>query len=190
MKVLIVSPVDPCPSDSGSKIRIYHSAERLTRRYDCDGLCLSDNDKREPSAQAVHSRNDVCRAFQAVGKYRGRSESVLRSISDATTYRAAKFYRPCFRARLRRLVVERDYDLVWVHFLNMMQYFRDSVIEKTLQNVPVVLDQHNDDERVWRRMQDRGSLIERLYARWNIPRIREFRSWAVSRCDLVLSVSD
>jgi len=121
---------------------------------------------------------------------RGAFASAVHSVLDPTTYRGAKFDGADFRGRLREVVTTEGFDLLWVHFLNMLRFFRDSDLWSEVHDVPIVLDQHNDVERVWQRNQDRGGIVEHLFARWNIARIRDLRDWALPRCDVILSVSE
>jgi len=72
----------------------------------------------------------------------------------------------------------------------MLRFFQEPDLWDAMRDVPIVLDQHNDVERVWQRNRQQGGIAEQLFARWNIDQIRDLRSWALPRCDVILSVSE
>lgn len=186
-KVLVLSPVHPCPPDRGSKLRIYHSVRRLQARYDVTGLTFEDPVHSNHQARNGDSVSEV---MITGGTPRGVPLTLLRSILGGSTYRAAKFDGSAFRRRLRERVREERYDLVWVHFLDMLQFLRDDTVQRELADATVVVDQHNDMELFWSSLCDNGGFLQRFYARWNMNRIRSFRDRVVPLCDLLLSVSE
>jgi len=187
----MLSPVHLCPPDRGSKIRVYHSTDRLQRKYTVQGLSFSDaNSSKSALLQHGGKEDPVCRLMESKGSPRSASASALHSILGQTTYRGAKFDGTGFRDRIREILTTEDFDLLWVHFLNMLRFFRDPQLWAEVDDIPIVLDQHNDVERVWARNQLQGGVLEQLFARWNITQIRDLRSWALPRCDVILSVSE
>ena len=191
MKILMLSPVHPCPPNRGSKIRVYHSVDRLRRQNTIHGLSFSDADSSQ-SGVPEHDgeQNPVCETIESKGNPKGTFASAAHSVLDNTTYRGAKFDGSGFRDRLREVVTAEDFDLLWVHFLNMLRFFQESDLWDAVRDVPIVLDQHNDVERVWQRNRQQGGIAEQLFARWNIDQIRDLRSWTLPRCDVILSVSE
>lgn len=183
----MLSPVHPCPPDRGSKLRIYHSVARLQDRYDVTGITFED-----PVRSDHESRNgdSVSQVLETRGTPRASQETLLRSLLMGSTYRAAKFDGPAFRDRLRERVRKQTFDVVWVHFLDMLQFLHDEEIQRELGDALVVVDQHNDMELFWSSLRDHGGLLQRLYARWNMSRIRSFRDEVLPLCDLLLSVSE
>lgn len=104
-------------------------------------------------------------------------------------YRTAKFESRLYRKRLHKMVVSSRFDLIWVHFPEMLRFLRDPRLSQRIRTTPVVLDQHNDMERYWSSFDNTGGLLESAWARWNIRRIRSYRERTLSLCDVVLSVS-
>jgi glycosyltransferase involved in cell wall biosynthesis len=91
---------------------------------------------------------------------------------------------------LKSIVREEHFDLVWVHFLNMLGLLYDTgMLLDELEDVPIVLDQHNDMERFWTPENGHGTVVDRGWARWNVDRVRRLRCKVLPHCDIILSVS-
>jgi len=188
MNVLMLSPVHPCPTDRGSKIRIYQSIRRLLQYHEVQGLAFAD-----PSFQTKNgepARSSVCTSIEAVGQPRSRIGAATWSLLSRVPYRSAKFEHPNFQKRLREIVTAVSFDLVWVHFLNMLPFLRDSTIRREIGDATVVLDQHNDMERFWGPDRRHGAYLKRLWAKWNIGQVRQLRKDVLPLCDVILSVSE
>ncbi len=187
MKALVVSPDPPYPPDRGSNIRIYHSAARLLRYHTVRGLAFNEQGGRQ---EALTSPKDqVYNKFEFHGEPAGKLKSAAQSVLNVTTYRRAKFDDPQFRRRLRSIVDEEEFDLVWVHFLNSLGLLYDTGALEKLNGVPVVLDQHNDMERFWRPKEGQGNIFDWGWARWNEWHVRRLRGKVLRHCSAILSVS-
>ncbi len=188
MKVLMLSPVHPCPPDRGSKIRIYHSMRQLQKYKNVVGIGFVDSDFKREIDKRIHS--SVCKNMEAVGEPRSRIGAVIWSLLSRMPYRCAKFEDPDFRNRLREILTEESFDLVWVHFLNMLPFLQDSALRRELGETTVILDQHNDMERFWAPNKGHGPHLRRLWAQWNIRQVRQLREQVLHLCDAILSVSE
>lgn len=186
-KVLVLSPVHPSPPNRGSKIRVHHCVRQLIRRHKVGGLAFSEPGSQTGNGELADSA--VSRAVEIIGEARTQWSAVFYSLLSQIPYRSAKFGDSRFRERLRELVSKHSFDLVWVHFLNMLSFLDDSSILDELDGATVVLDQHNDMERFWAPNQSHGTILKRFWAQWNISRIREHREDVLPMCDVILSVS-
>lgn len=172
----------------GTKIRVYHSVKRLRQSHEIHGLAL--NDPSSPARYGETTDEAVCETIEAVGSPRDSLNAAIWSVINQTTYRSSKFMDTRFRARLQDIVTRYTYDVVWVHFLNMMEYLRTPRMISELEDTPIVLDQHNDFEQYWGTYQKQGSLPRRIWAQWNTLRVRALREDALPICDIVISVSE
>jgi glycosyltransferase involved in cell wall biosynthesis len=97
----------------------------------------------------------------------------------------AKFHFESYRRALHTLLEDRDFDLLWVHFLNMLSFLKEERFDAR-----VILDQHNADQLMWRKLAENASMFHSLFARMNISMLQEFRATHTSLVDRVLSVSE
>ncbi len=187
MKVLVVSPDPPYPPDRGSNIRIYHSVARLLRYHTVQGLAFKEEGGRQENLTS--SEDQVCDTFEFHGEPAGKLKSAAQCVLKAVTYRRAKFDDPKFRRRLREMVDDEEFDLVWVHFLNVLGLLYDTGVLEELNGVPIVLDQHNDMERFWVPEKGHGNIFDWGWARWNEWNVRRLRRKVLRYCHAILSVS-
>jgi glycosyltransferase involved in cell wall biosynthesis len=160
----------------------------LQRYHEVKGLAFAD--PASESRKVELSGPSVCAAIEVFGEPRSKVEAAVWSLLSRIPYRSAKFEDGDFRKRLREIVTAESFDLVWVHFLNMLPFLRDSAVRKKLREATVVLDQHNDMERFWAPNRSHGNYLKRLWAQWNIRQVRDLREKALHLCDVILSVSE
>nr|WP_259115017.1 glycosyltransferase family 4 protein [Salinibacter ruber] len=184
----MLSPVHPCPPDRGSKIRIYQSVHRLLQCHEVQGLSFAD--PSSVSKNGGQPESPVCSAVQAVGRARSQVKATIWSLWSRIPYRSAKFQDPVFQTHLRKIVRTGEFDLVWVHFLNMLPFLQDSTLRRELGETTVILDQHNDMERFWAPNKGHGTYLKRMWAQWNIRQVRQLREKVLHLCDAILSVSE
>jgi glycosyltransferase involved in cell wall biosynthesis len=189
MNILVLAPTFPDPPDRGSKIRVHHCVRKLVQNHSVTFASLKPAvDERvclEGSATA-----ERCDDILVAGRPSSSVRAALGCLRPGQTYRMAKFGTVQLRPLVRDAIDENAFDLIWVHFLNMLDVLDDPAIQKRLDGATVVLDQHNDVARVWTRIAEHGSVSRRLLAVWNIRQVRRARKRLLPMVDVVLSVSD
>lgn len=189
MRVLVLSPVDPRERNMGSKIRIFESLRHLGRNHTVDLLSFEAQGDAT-AGKTPETIRDLCAHVELVGDPGELSRAVLRSLVRGIPYRSGKFWSSEFREKVEDRISEHEYDVVWVHFLNMLDYLPSRWLRDSHTGKPVVvLDQHNDDHRVWEGMMENGSIFEKAYAHWNLRALKRWEPKQIKHCDLVLSVS-
>jgi sugar transferase (PEP-CTERM/EpsH1 system associated) len=183
MQILMLSPVFPWPLDMGSKIRVYHSLKELSRRHEITFVSLTE---RDADRSAPENIKPYCKRLHIVYGIKSREAAVFRSLLSTRPYRVVKFWNKDFHRTMKYLLRTDEFDILWVHFLNMTAYIDPSLIKRTV----TVLDQHNADEFFWRRYVLQGSPAQRVFARQNLWKLRHFEKRALLPVDVVLSTSE
>lgn len=186
MKVLVVSPVHPYPPDIGDKIRIYNSVKKLNESNEVSLLSIGNKHTRV----SKNNKSLPCKEAEYVGRPKKRWEALLWSFASLKSYRSSKFENQAFRKKLVSYLTKNKYEVIWVHFMNMVRYLHDPKIKEALSESKIVLDQHNDFERYWSTYMECGSYTRRAWAWWNRQRVRALRKELLPICDVVLSVSE
>lgn len=185
MRIFMVSPTLPWPLDMGDKIRIYHVLRELARvGHEVTLLTLAhepyDPDDLEPL-------KTYCRELLVIPiKNRPRLHAAIKSIISRKPYRVAKFESQKFKQAVAQ-ALQKDYDILWVHFMETLAYVPQSYTRK--KRLLVVLDQHNADERFWETYAREGWPWTRLFAKINLWQLRKFQTLALKRVDVIMSVS-
>jgi len=185
MRILMLSPTLPWPLNMGSKIRIYHVLRELARAgHEVTLLTLA----HEPyNSDDLEPLKTYCRELHVIpAKNRPRLQAVLKSIVSRKPYRVAKFESLEFKQAVAQ-ALQKDYDILWVHFLETLAYTLQLPARK--YKPLVLVDQHNADELMWWRFAKYGSLGSRLFAMWNLWQFKRFQSKVIGRVDVLLEVS-
>ncbi len=182
MKILVLSPVYPIPTDNGAKRRILGFLEYFGPRHDLTLAALTPEPDRIKDPQSW--RNLIVPSTQA------RIGPLFRSLISRKTYREAKFWEPGLQAGLDSLLQEEDFDLIWVNFLNMCVYL-DQLISKPDRKELIILDQHNVETEFWRSFREEGgNPLVRFFAALEENKAgRRQQKW-YPRFDAISSVSE
>lgn len=175
------------PIDKGGKIRTYHTLLHLKRRHRITYLTLDDggaaSDARTRATEYAH--NVVTIPFNAPKK--GSAAFWLDLAQNAVSslpYAIAKYRSSDMRDAIRRVVRERDIDLVVCDFLFPSINVPDDL------GIPILLFQHNVEAAIWERHFNTASHpLKRMYMREQWRRMRRWEARETNRFDHVVAVS-
>ena len=181
----MLSPISPWPLDMGARIRIYYVLRELARAgHEVTLLTLAHEPYGPEDLVALKAH---CQELHVIPvKNRPRLQAAVKSVVSRKPYRVAKFESPKFKQAVAQ-VLQADYDILWVHFLETLAYVPQPPLweRKSL----VVLDQHNADERFWETYAREGAPWIRLFVKINLWYLRKIQASLFKRIDVILSVS-
>jgi sugar transferase (PEP-CTERM/EpsH1 system associated) len=181
----MLSPTLPCPLNIGSKIRIFHVLRELVLAGHEVSLFTLAHEPYGP--EDLETLRTWCREIRVIPvKKRPHLRAALKVLISHRPYRVSKFENPEFRQAIAK-VLQREYDILWVHFMETLVYLPQPHLWK--KSPLVVLDQHNADERFWETYAREGSPWVRLFAKFNLWQLRRFQASVLNQVDVVLSVS-
>ncbi len=183
LNILILSPTFPLPLNMGSKIRIYHFIKQLSRSNKITLASLVH------SNEEIHERDNMkqyCSDLYLVQACMPRKFAAFKALLSSKPYRVIKFKNNKFRQHVSHLLKSKYFDIIWVNYLNMMDYLDPSLIRNSL----IILDQQNADELIWRRFIEEGNWGIRTFARQNLWKLRKFQTAMMSHVDVLISVSE
>jgi len=185
MRILMLSPTLPWPLNMGSKIRIYHVLRELARAgHEVTLLTLAHEPYGPEELEALEIH---CRELHVIPvNNRPRLQAAIKSIVSRKPYRVAKLESREFKQAVAQ-VLQGNYDILWVHFLETLAYVPQSYARG--KRPLVVLDQHNADERFWETYAREGWPWIRLFAKINLWQLREVQASLLKRIDVILSAS-
>ncbi|HNW92462.1 MAG TPA: glycosyltransferase, partial [bacterium] len=170
MKILWLAPALPWPLHSGEKLRSYHLARQLAR--DCRITMLAPGGNYAAARALADAGIAVLRAGRrlpapmaiAAGMHRGLPATVARYSGNA------------LRQAVRVLRQREQFDLIYLDHLQMTGMMEECA------GVPLWLDEHNLECRLWQRYADeRGGLWRR--------QARQVRAWEQQLLPRVAGVS-
>jgi sugar transferase (PEP-CTERM/EpsH1 system associated) len=134
----------------------------------------------------IEAVKQYCSDLHLVLAYKRREFAVIQALLSFQPYRVVKFWHRSFYQKVCQLLQSKAFDVIWIHCLNMAAYLNPALTHEAI----VVLDQLDIDEFVWERYARNGNWAIRMFARWNLIKLRRFRERVLRYFDVILSVSE
>ncbi len=184
MRILMLAPYLPWPLHGGGGVRIFHVLKELSRRGHRIVLLAGQHGPPLAPDNVLHSLCEDVQVYDLPSS--GRLSFALRSLFSRHPYPALRFQADSLQRNLFRLLPDQSFDLIWVNFMILA----DMVPQALNANVPVVLDQHECEELVYRDFLRRGSWAQRIFAAINMVKVRRCEKRTLSQVDALLCVSE
>jgi len=188
MRILILMERFLFPLNHGGRIRSYNTFLRLAKRHQIDVLSYYDDTIDRPYLEPMRATCDRLELvpWREIRRFSPRFyANLLLSYFLPLPYSVFKCTSRSYRQALRRLVVERGYDLIVCDF-PFMGANLDGIAEP-----PVLLFEHNVEYHVWQRhAQHTSSLWRRLYFGREWRKMYRFEKRLWERCAGIIAVSE
>lgn len=141
MKILIVSPFVPFPADTGGKIRVYNLLKNFSKSNEVSLICLQN--EAEVDEESFRELRMYCEDVLTVSTSTlNRTTSYFSLSTNNPLFNVlpayiSRFYSEEFKSKLDELLCQNHYDIIFIEFLYMAQYFSDENGDN------LVLDEHN-----------------------------------------------
>jgi len=186
MRVLMIVPAYPIPTNTGAKRRILAFAKGLSRRHQVTLLALT-----LPGEVADRIDGTISCPSHAVELKRRRVEAAVQSFFSMRTYRELRFGSREFQDLVGRFLLEDAFDVVWIGALDMLIYVSNLLMSPRQQRtLPILLlDHQHADEIVWSTLTKR-SFLWKIFASWEVFKVRRFQARWLHRLDVILAMSE
>jgi sugar transferase (PEP-CTERM/EpsH1 system associated) len=188
MKILVLSPYLPWPLYGGNLVRIYGILRELAARgheivllAGYDGPPLADD----------HPVKILCREVRFYKPPESSRQTrpmlaAFRSVLSPLPYTAAKFGSRALAQSIRQVLEAEHFDLILANFAFMAHLIPLELARKT----PVVLDEHESEQLLWRQYLRQGGMAKRAFALLNLWKMKWFEKAVAARIAAMLSASD
>ena len=184
MRILFLSQLYPYPPVCGGTIKSWNILKHLAEQHDVTLVSLVRGVGRINGSDGPSC---VCRAVYGVPIRRSGLLNVKFAISSILRRESFIITRD-FVLEMQRIVDElveqESFDLIYVDHLQMAQYVRPG------QAVRLILDEHNVEWRIIKRIADASRGPKRLLAELEYRKLREHEISACKCFDSVLTVTD
>jgi glycosyltransferase involved in cell wall biosynthesis len=168
MNILMISPVDPYPANSGGKVRIKQIYDGLNKHHE---VLLA-----APCSDRRNSYYDPKTA---------RRRKIHRNLS-LQPYHFELWYDRALEMQISHVMKNNQFDLIYCHFIYTVPYVLNV-------NLPVLVDQHNVDRVYWLRKANaylkKKKIMEALVSQINYFKVIRFEKKMFPFVDGVISVS-
>jgi len=187
MRILMIMPAYPIPTNRGTKRRILAFVEGLSKQHQVTLLAFTQ------PGETTHCMDEAmpCPSY-IVELKRGRIEAAIRSFFSTCTYRELRFNSWEFELLVNKFLHEDSFDVIWVGALDLLIYVRKLLSSrKQQQNLPILLlDHQNADEIVWCTVIKHGNWLLKLFATWEVFKLRRFQARWLHWLDVILVMTE
>ncbi|MCM3663641.1 glycosyltransferase family 4 protein [Mesobacillus subterraneus] len=188
-KILVLTTLLPYPLDNGGKIKTYNSIKALSKNYEIDLICFSNDKINE---QHVKKVQEITSSLEVIPKtvIRGASTKIflkdyIKSLFSKTPYSIHKFYDKRFVEVLKKKLQEQNYEFIYFDHLPMMVYY------KFIRNHKVILDQHNVESLIFKRIvMNDGNLFKKAAGFIEFVKLQRFEKGALNKANHVICLSN
>ena len=185
MKILMIAPEHPYPTDNGSKRRIRAVLEYFSARHLVTLVSLRES----PGGTTQTLPGDKTWVERTFAIQPRKAKQMVQSLLSPRSYRQIKFWHPEMAAVIRQTLEQEAYDVVWVHILSSVR-FLEGWWEKLDPKPLLVLDQHNLYSTFWESFIQRSTNpLIRLFGMVERNKSQTLQSRWFPRFDLIAAVS-
>ncbi len=181
--ILMISPHLPWPLHGGPAVRIFNMLKGFSQKgYQITLLAGSKDIKLDPASPLTSLCEQVYLYQLPNWDYRSFA---LRSLFSLKPYPALRFQSPSLKMMLQRILQEKKFDAIWINF----SILADMLPCELVGNTPIILDQHECEELVYKDYLFQGRIIERVLAIINLVKLKWFHDKVFPYFDAILCVS-
>lgn len=175
MTILLLTPCIPYPPSFGGSVRMYHLIRQLSRRHTLHLVTLNAPGN-PPDTGELESLCESVRVVDASASDKRIAQ--FASLLSPRSFQHRVHHTPAMAKALRQALADYDVDLVLAEFSQMASL-------AIPPDVPLVVDQHNVEFDLIRRMAKRSSGIRKLYnsieaAKYRSEELRALRASALT----------
>ena len=184
MKALVLSPVFPCPPNTGGLVRIYNLAKNLGRHFEVTFVSPVDAEG-DADLRTLGLGKDFRGQAYFVPTNTRKSWSRVASVLSRSPYHVAHYFSEEMAVKTEELLQANDFSFAYCNFLYTLPY-----LGQGSRKPAIILDQHNVDRVMWaRKATGSRTLLERLVSKFNGWKTVRFENRWLKRIRAYVSVS-
>lgn len=179
----MISPYFPWPLYGGASVRIFNIIKELSKKGHKIVLVAGKDKNLDLSNNVLHQLCEKIYLYELPLK--GRLFSLIRSFFSFRPYPALQFQNKQLYRIIDDLVKNESFDLLWINFL-----FMANILFKTfIRNTPIVLDQFEADELIWKGYIKKGNLFQKIFSYLNLKKIQLLQKRVFKKINALICVS-
>ena len=180
----MISPQVPWPLYGGGSVRVFNVIKELSKKGHKIILAAGSKEKN------IQSNNPLRQWCEEIHLYKlpsmGKLESLIRSVFSFKPYPLLQFQNKEFYETVYGLLRNEKFDLIWVNWLFMSSFLLNIPNIK----IPVILDQHEADELVWKRYIKNGNFAQKIFSFINLKKIQLLQNKIFKKISALLCTSE
>ena len=183
MRILMITPYFPWPVRGGASMRIFNIVKELSQRGHKIVLLAG---RKEGQSISEREMGKFCKKiyFYNLPSF-NRFFSFFFSLFSFLPYPAFKYQSKDFLKKIFHLLEKETFDLIWINFLFMSNFLLKMNIK-----TPVVLDQFEADEILWKRYIREGNVFQKIFSFLNLKKIQFLQKRVFKKINALFCVSE
>lgn len=195
MRILFLTNLVPYPLDNGGKIKTYSTIKALKELgHDIDVLCFTE--EHNADERSISELKKICESINTVYLKLTTSENkkymmgvAFKSLFSKLSFGVYKYKSQEMCQRIRKMLQENSYDMVYFDHLQMCVYH--PMIRKELPGARYVLDEHNCEYLIMKRHMDNSrNALKKAFLCMEYKKLRHFELGNVRNFDMTCFVSE
>jgi glycosyltransferase involved in cell wall biosynthesis len=188
MRILQVAKKVPWPARDGESIAILNLTRGFARAgHEVTVLAMNTPKHRFDPGYLPDEVRDAADVFTVDVDTSVRPVPALLNLLTRSSYNLERFFSRDFQEGLRRLLREREFDLIQLEGLYLAPYHRTI---RSVTRAPIVLRAHNVEFEIWEKLASgERHPLKRAYFRLLARRLRRFEVGALNAYDALVPIS-
>ncbi len=188
MRILQLCKKFPYPLKDGESIAITYLAKALAELgHEVHLLAMNTSKHFFDCAQLPADFNHYTSIRTVEIDNRIKPLDAFFNLFGSDSYHVSRFVQPDFRAALKKLLRQHQFDVVILETVYLAPYVEQIRKQSTAK---VIMRAHNVEHEIWERLADKASLLKRFYLTRITPRLRNFEVECMNSYDLMAGITE
>lgn len=190
-KLLFITNLLPYPLDNGGKIKTYSTLSIISKICEVDLLCFIED---ESERRYISDIQKLGISVDCVIKRLRHGQTplllfseVFKSLFTKYPYIVSKYASPEMRRVVASKLAQSQYHTIYIDHLQLFQYVPNDLL---MNNILVILDQHNlEYEIIKRRMREARNILAKLFLYIEYLKTIQYEKQSCIKADLTLAIN-
>lgn len=182
----MLSPYLPWPLYGGSSVRIYNILKGLHEKGHTITLLAGGDEEGEIFHEQIGLFCEKIYTYKL--KKANHFTFFIRALFSKLPYPADKFKSKSLGKKIKELLENNNFDLIWVNFLIMLTPIPQNI--KNEKQLKILLDQHEFEDSVYKDYILKGNFFEKIFSLINLIKLKILKKKFLPLVNIILCVSE
>jgi len=182
MNILQITPVFPCPPESGTRVELFNSIRYLSNKHSITLLSFAEKIKENDIAVLKPYCTDI---VVIPNNIQDSFKGLLKNLFTSTPYNISKYISKAMIEAVQRQIHSNSFDLVRIDGLHMAYYIN------YINNLPAILREHNVESLIMKRFyKSQQNPFVKAYAYLQWKKLHRYEIEMTQRFDKCIMITE
>lgn len=189
MRILMIAPGYPFPTDNGAKRRILATVSYFSKKHEV--VLVSLQQAGSPVKNPPEQYDGLWKDYVIEHSVGGKMQTALKAVFSKNSYAEVKYWNREMYELIVKDLSSQQFDCIWVHFLIMIGYLKPFIFNKISGKRPImILDQHNVEEITYKGyLTGETKFTQKIYYGLELLKAQNLQKKWFPKFDAILCVS-